>query len=387
MENNIVEIEQVSGVEEARHGSIVVVGVGGGGCNTINYLITHGIQSEVALIAANTDAQHLSNNKAPNKLQLGKKTTKGLGAGSDPEQGKNAAIESEDEIRELISGYDIVFIATGLGGGTGTGGAPVIAKIAQELGSLVISIATTPFKYEGKRRAKIAEMGKKELKDQSDCIIIIPNDRIQVKGGISNRAAMAQVDSVLSNAVKGLATMMLDGGEINIDFSDVRSAMKHKGLAMMGMGEAQGENAARKALDMALSSEMMGNINISNAKAILVWLELHPDYPRESIHEVLEATNEYETDETIYKAGICYMEDFPQDYVRITFVAAGFADEVVQPIIAQENAENLKMTSHSATLATSQSKDLRRASGGEITEVPYDGYAYDLPTFIRRGQD
>ena len=389
MESNMLDIQElgsdvITGDKQA--GNIAVIGVGGGGCNTINYLISHGIQSEVMLVAANTDAQHLKNNKARIKLQLGKKTTKGLGAGADPEQGKKAAVESEEEIRECLKGYDIIFIATGLGGGTGTGAAPVIAKIMREMGALVISIATTPFRYEGKKRAKVAEMGKKELKDQSDCIIIIPNDRISPKGGIGNREAMAKVDSVLSNAVKGLANTILGGvgeSDINIDFSDVTTVMKNKGLAVMGMGEAHGANAASEALNNALSSEMMGNINVTNAKGIIVCLEIHPDYSREEIDEVLDRVNEYETEETDYKCGIYNNEQFSIDFVRVTFVATGFADEVIESSIAQESVENLKMTSNAPLSSISQAKDLRRASGGDgITEIHYY-----MPTFIRQGQD
>ncbi|WP_394908498.1 cell division protein FtsZ [uncultured Helicobacter sp.] len=387
MESNILDIQELGSdvaMPEEGRGSIAVIGVGGGGCNTINYLISHGIHPEVMVVAANTDAQHLRRNKALIKLQLGKKTTKGLGAGADPEQGNKAAVESEEEIRELLKGYDIVFIATGLGGGTGTGAAPVIAKIVRELGALVISIATTPFKYEGKKRAKIAEVGKKELKAQSDCIIIIPNDRISPKGGIGNREAMAKVDSVLANAVKGLANTILSGGGINIDYSDVKTIMGSKGLAVMGMGEAQGANAVSEALNNALSSEMMGNINVTNARGILVCLEIHPDYSQEEIQEVLERIEEYQAEETDYKCGIYGDESFPRDYVRITFIATGFADEVVEPSIAQESVESLKMTSHhNPTPPISQSKDLRHASGGDgITEIHYD-----MPTFIRQGRD
>lgn len=390
MESNILDIQEIgTAIEmpEKQPGSIAVIGVGGGGCNTINYLISHGIHPEVMLVAANTDAQHLRHNKALIKLQLGKKTTKGLGAGADPEQGKKAVVESEEEIRELLAGYDIVFIATGLGGGTGTGAAPVIARVMREMGSLVISIATTPFKYEGKKRAKVAEMGKKELKDQSDCIIIIPNDRISAKGGIGNREAMAKVDSVLSNAVKGLANTILGGGSVgslNIDYSDVKNIMGGKGLAVMGMGEAQGGNAANEALNNALASEMMGNINVTNAKGIIVCLEIHPDYSREEIDEVLERISEYATEDTDYKCGVYGDESFPEDYVRITFIATGFADEVIESSIAQESVENLKMTSSAPTPSSlSQSRDIRRASGGDgITEIHYD-----MPTFIRQGQD
>ena len=240
--------------------------------------------------------------------------------------------------------------------------------------------------YEGKKRAKVAEMGKKELKDQSDCIIIIPNDRISAKGGIGNREAMAKVDSVLSNAVKGLANTILGGGvagSMNIDYSDVRNIMGGKGLAVMGMGEAQGANAANEALNNALASEMMGNINVTNAKGILVCLEIHPDYSREEIDEVLERISEYETEETDYKSGIYGDESFPTDYVRITFIATGFADEVIESSIAQESVENLKLTSNAPLSSISQAKDLRRASGGDgITEIHYD-----MPTFIRQGQD
>ncbi|EAI8101461.1 cell division protein FtsZ, partial [Campylobacter coli] len=239
-------------VEEMQHNKgakIKVIGCGGGGGNMINHMVKMGL-NDLDLIAANTDAQAISNSLAKTKIQLGEKKTKGLGAGMLPEVGAESARESFEEIKASLSQSDIVFIASGFGGGTGTGATPVIAQAAKEIGALTVSVVTMPFAFEGKQRKKLAENGLLELKKESDSILVIQNEKllsiIDKKAGIKD--AFKLVDDILARAVKGMVSILLDNGDINVDFADVRTIMSHRGLALMGVGSASGENAIEEAL-------------------------------------------------------------------------------------------------------------------------------------------
>jgi len=237
---------------------IKVVGVGGGGGNMVNHIIRVNPNLNIDLIVANTDAKALENSLAHTKIQLGEKTTKGLGAGMRPEIGKAAAEESYDEVKSALETSDIVFIGTGLGGGTGTGAAPVVAQAAKDIGALTVAVVTMPFMFEGKKRRKLADCGLEELRKESDSIVVIPNDKlltlIDKNAGIKESFEM--VDEVLARAVNGMSTIVLDSGksDINLDFADVRTIMSHRGLALMGVGEASGEDAAQEAIKNAIQS-------------------------------------------------------------------------------------------------------------------------------------
>jgi len=242
---------------------IVAVGVGGGGGNMIGYMLKEAIPG-IELIMANTDAQVLEQGSAATKIQLGAKLTKGLGAGMKPEVGKESALESYEDLARALEGADIVFVAAGLGGGTGTGAAPIIAKCAKDVGALTIAVVTKPFSFEGKKRLKLAEDGLQELKNESDCIVVIPNDKllsiIDPKLGI--KESFKIVDSVLARAVSGTSGVILASGDndINLDFADLHTVMCHRDLALMGVGEYQGEHAAYEAIKNAIESPLLDNM-------------------------------------------------------------------------------------------------------------------------------
>lgn len=380
---NIQELGDDISYNECRGARIAAIGVGGGGSNTINYLVRKNTKDGITIFAANTDAQHLSKNSAKRKLQLGKKLTKGLGAGAKPEIGEQAALESYEEIKEALSGFDIVFIAAGLGGGTGTGAAPLIAKAVKENNALAVSIVTKPFQSEGRKRTRIAEEGLKKLREQSDCIIVVLNDRMVKTIGNKDgqREAMNMVNDVLANAVIGLSNIILGGGadDTNVDFADVRTAMENKGLSIMSVGEHIGEDAAKNALNKALNSPMLGNINIHGATGLIVCLEAHPDYPYKEVDAARLDMLAYETDETDFVFGSYYDENLPTDAARITIIATGFQDEITD---GPEN-KNLNMTSVAPVSSM-------RVSGGESTlfsSNTYDRSNLDTPSYIRKQQD
>jgi cell division protein FtsZ len=251
---------------------ITVIGIGGGGCNMINHMINEGIQ-KVNLIAANTDLQVLQTSKAPHTIQLGIDLTKGLGAGMKPEKGRDSAIESYDTIIEALKGSDIVFVAAGLGGGTGTGAASVIAKAAKEVGALTVSVVTKPFSWEGPKRAGLANIALEEIKRISDSIIIIPNDRLLTIADKSTgfKDAFKIVDNILYQAVNGMSEVILNHGhgDVNTDFADVQTIMQHKGMALMGIGKAKGEDAAMHAVENAINSPLLDKMSLSGAKGCL----------------------------------------------------------------------------------------------------------------------
>jgi len=250
---------------------IKVVGVGGGGGNAVNTMITAEVNG-VEFIASNTDAQALRNSKATLKLQLGSKLTKGLGAGADPDVGREAALEDRARIYESLEGADMVFIAAGLGGGTGTGAAPVIAEVARETGALTVGVVTKPFCREGKRRSLKAEEGVETLKGVVDSLIVVPNDRLLGLAGknMSILDAFKPADDVLRQAVQGIADLITTSGLINVDFADVKAIMSERGMAMMGIGVASGESRAAEAAQQAIASPLLEEIDISGARGVLV---------------------------------------------------------------------------------------------------------------------
>lgn len=306
--------------------NIKVVGVGGGGSNAVTTMID-GQMDGVEFIVANTDIQALNANKAPGKIQLGIDLTKGLGAGANPDVGRRAAIESYNEIVEKIEGADMVFVTAGMGGGTGTGGAPVVAKIARELGALTIGVVTRPFVFEGKKRSKHAELGLQELKENVDTLIVIPNQKLLSIAGDKTPLVetFKKADEVLLQAVKGISDLINIRGLINLDFADIRTVMAAKGLALMGTGYAKGENRAVEAATAAISSPLLENIKIDGATGIIINVTGGPDL---SLYEVNEASTliteaAHEDAEIIFGAVI---DENMTDEVRVTVIATGFAD-------------------------------------------------------------
>ena len=306
--------------------NIKVVGVGGGGSNAVSTMIDSGMTG-VEFIVANTDCQALNANKAPGKIQLGLELTKGLGAGANPDIGRRAAIESYNEVVEKLQGSDMVFVTAGMGGGTGTGGAPIVAKIARELGSLTIGVVTRPFVFEGKKRTKHADLGLQELKDNVDTLIVIPNQKLLAIAGekMTLLDTFRRADDVLLEAVKGISDLINRRGLINLDFADVRTVMQGKGLALMGTGTAVGQNRAVEAATKAISSPLLDNIRIDGATGIIINVTGGPDL---SLFEVNEAstliTQAAQEDADIIFGAV--IDESMTEEIRVTVIATGFPD-------------------------------------------------------------
>lgn len=307
--------------------NIKVVGVGGGGNNAVSTMIESGIHG-VEFIVANTDIQALNSHKASSKIQLGTDLTKGLGAGANPEIGRRAAIESYNDIVEQLEGSDMVFVTAGMGGGTGTGGAPIVAKIARELGALTVGVVTKPFMFEGKKRMRQAEEGLRELRENVDTLIVIPNQKLLAISAEKTPLleTFKKADEVLLHAVKGISDLINIRGHINLDFADIRTVMKEKGMAIMGTGFAKGENRAVEAATMAISSPLLENIKIEGATGIIVNVTGGPDL---SLYEVNEAstliTEAAHEDATVIFGSV--IDPNLSEEIRITVIATGFAQE------------------------------------------------------------
>ncbi|MGH1467645.1 MAG: cell division protein FtsZ [Bdellovibrionales bacterium] len=330
--------------EKSIGANIKVVGVGGGGSNAVQTMIENGL-SGVEFTVANTDIQALNANKAEGKIRLGSELTKGLGAGANPEVGKRAAVESYNAIVDQLQGADMVFVTAGMGGGTGTGGAPVVAKIAKELGALTIGVVTKPFVFEGKKRTKHANSGLQELKDSVDTLIVIPNQKLL---SISNEKTplldtFKKADEVLYQAVKGISDLINIRGLINLDFADIRTVMSAQGMAIMGSGVGSGEQRAVEAASAAVSSPLLENISMDGATGIIINVTGGPDLTLWEVNEastlVTEAADE--DAEIIFGAVI---DESMGDEVRVTVIATGFGEEkkveipqqpVAQPVAAQ----------------------------------------------------
>ncbi len=305
---------------------IKVVGVGGGGSNAVDRMIAEGIQG-VEFIAVNTDAQALVLSKAPTKLRIGDKLTKGLGSGGDPEIGQKAAEESQEDIRKVIDGADMVFVTAGIGGGTGTGASPTIATLAREAGALTIGVVTKPFSFEGKRRMKVAEDGLKVLQDTVDTLISIPNDRLlQITDKkVSLQDAFRLADDVLRQGIQGISELITIPGLINVDFADVRAIMKEGGAALMSIGEANGENRAREAAEKAIHSQLL-DISIDGAKGILFNITGGPDMGMHEVNEAAEIIHRTADPEANIIFG-AVIDPQMSDTLRITLIATGFTVE------------------------------------------------------------
>lgn len=302
---------------------IKVVGIGGGGVNAVNRMIEVGLKG-VEFIAINTDAQALLMSDADVKLDVGRELTRGLGAGANPDVGKNAAEDHRDEIEEVLKGADMVFVTCGEGGGTGTGGAPVVANIARKLGALTIGVVTRPFSFEGKRRQVQAEAGIEELRNQCDTLIVIPNDRLLALGdrGISMMDAFRQADQVLLSGVQGITDLITTPGLINLDFADVKSVMSGAGSALMGIGSARGENRAVEAAEAAISSPLLEQ-SMDGARGVLLSIAGGSDLGLFEINDAAQlVTDAAHADANIIFGAV--IDDALGDEVRVTVIAAGF---------------------------------------------------------------
>jgi len=305
---------------------IKVVGVGGGGGNAVNTMIAAGLQG-VDFISANTDVQALAANLAGVKLQIGSQITKGLGAGGNPEMGRKAATEDIERIREYLTGADMVFITAGMGGGTGTGGAPVVARVAKEMGALTVGVVTKPFLFEGKKRGKQAEDGMRELKANVDTLIAIPNQRLLAVAGrnTSILETFKKADDVLLQAVRGISDLITVHGLINLDFNDVRTIMSEMGMALMGAASASGENRAVEAAQKAISSPLLEDVSIQGARGVLINITGGLDLALHEVNEAATLIQEEADDEANIIFG-AVIDETMKDQIRITVIATGFGE-------------------------------------------------------------
>jgi len=387
-EFNITEETSVAGIHGAK---IKAIGVGGGGGNMINHMINEGVGG-IDLLVANTDAQALDASLAPYKMQLGMNVTKGLGAGMKPEVGKAAAEESYDSIKTMLAGADLVFISAGLGGGTGTGAAPVIAQAAKEIGALTVSIVTSPFAFEGRKRRRLAKEGLEELKKESDSIIVVPNERLLsiVEKNLGMRDSFRLVDNVLSQAVSGISNVILSHGanDINLDFADVKTVMSHRGLALMGVGESTGNSAAYDAAKTAIESPLLDNLSIDGAMGILVHFHIHPDYPLAEISEAMDIVEENADEDANIIFGTTTSEDIPIDEVKLTIIATGFEDpsdmEVEKPKESSKPTQTKPELKRPVRGTLLHGVNSAKVVGGYNNSG--DDYL-DTPTFLRRQMD
>ena len=318
---------------------IRVIGIGGGGGNAVNRMITSGVAG-VQFISANTDCQALQSNQAPVKLQLGAKLTKGLGAGGNPELGRSAALEDTEKIVESLSDADMVFLTTGLGGGTGTGGGPIIANLARELGALVVAVVTLPFSFEGRRRRQQADQGLAELRQMVDTVITIPNDKLlhTVTTETTITEAFDMADDILRQAVQGISDLITVPGEINLDFADVKTVMAGMGMALMGTGTSEGEHRSVEAAQRAISSPLLEDASIHGARGVLINITGGEDM---TLHEVSEAANiiqeAADPDANIIFGTV--IDRALQGQVKVTVIATGFVrDELRTGVGAQRLA-------------------------------------------------
>lgn len=373
--------------------SLKVVGVGGGGCNAVNRMIESGIEG-VEFIAANTDLQALRQSYAPRKLQLGDKLTKGLGVGSNPERGRQAALEDTEKIIELLEGADMVFVTAGLGGGTGTGGAPIVSGLAAELGALTVAVVTTPFEFEGQKRQDQATRGLEELRNSSDTVITIPNERLlsTVPPGTSLFDAFRFADDVLRQAVQGISDLITVPGVINLDFADVKTIMSGMGMALMGTGIADGEDRATTAAKRAISSPLLEDSTIRGARGVLINIT---GSAKMSLQEVSEASKIIQQaahpDAHIIFGSVC--DDGVEDKMKITVIATGFTEEDnvfdTNPGFGMDEEEDdepaFSATEISAAFPGSEmgfEDDLGR------TPIPTsEADVLEIPTFLRRSFD
>ncbi|MEA2091561.1 MAG: cell division protein FtsZ [Campylobacterota bacterium] len=367
-------IEEANNVSGAR---IIAVGVGGGGGNMIGHMIKEGVTG-IEMIVVNTDAQVLNEAESASRIQIGAKLTKGLGAGMKPAIGKDSALENYDEIRSALEGADIVFISAGLGGGTGTGAAPVVAQIAKEVGALTISIVTKPFAFEGRKRLKLADDGLEELKKESDSIVVIPNDKLLsiIDRRLGLKESFKIVDGVLAQAVSGTSGVILSSGEndINLDFADLQTVMSHKGMALMGVGEHEGENAAYEAIKAAIESPLLDNMTINGAMGVLVHFKMHPDFPLMEISDAMNVVHEsaHEDSEVIW--GTSTDDSVEPNYIKITIVATGFEKDL-----------NSGTNNEDFVNDTPAPKAVLRPKlvvGGD-----FDDNYLDIPSYMRQQQD
>ncbi|MEK7175855.1 MAG: cell division protein FtsZ [Patescibacteria group bacterium] len=377
---------------------IKVIGVGGSGGNTVNHMINSKVKG-VDFIAVNTDAQDLHHALAKKKIHIGKNVTRGLGTGMDPELGKRAVEETKEELQEAIKGADMVFIACGEGGGTGTGAAPIIARTAKENGVLTVAIVTKPFFFEGQQRMKFAEQGIEELKQVVDALIVIPNDRLlqTVEKNITAKNAFALCDNILREAVEGISELITTPGIINIDFADVRSVLENSGAALMGIGSASGENRAEEAARAAISSPLL-EISINGAKGVLFSIAGGDDLTMFEIQDAAKVITESVDPNAKIIFGTVHDDKLKKGEVKITVIASNFADNsqakrstsLFQGFVSDEERGKGKIfnTIGASEKSTIKEMDVKKPVGAPAASAPEDNDDdwSAVPAFLRRSK-
>ncbi|MDN3638976.1 cell division protein FtsZ [Simiduia curdlanivorans] len=376
---------------------IKVVGVGGGGGNAVKHMIASDIEG-VEFVCANTDAQALKDIDARTVLQLGNSMTKGLGAGANPEVGRQAAMEDRERIAEILEGADMVFVTAGMGGGTGTGGAPVVAEVAREMGILTVAVVTKPFPFEGKKRMAIADAGIRELAERVDSLITIPNEKLLSVLGTKTTLldAFKAANNVLLGAVQGIADLIIRPGMINVDFADVRTVMSEMGMAMMGTGVARGENRAREAAEAAIRSPLLEDVDLQGARGILVNITAGIDLSLGEFTEVGDTIGEFASPDATVVVGTVIDPEM-KDELRVTVVATGLGPmikpEAVKPkaSVVVDNTPRQKFGNQPEDFDTpTYQRRKQAASGGGNTALAAqekDMELFDIPAFLRRQAD
>ena len=381
----------------AQKAVIKVIGVGGCGGNAVNHMVNNGIDS-VEFICANTDIQALNTCVNTTRIQIGSALTRGLGAGANPEIGREAALEDETRIAEAINGADMLFITAGMGGGTGTGAAPVVARIAREKGILVVAIVTKPFAFEGKRQ-KAAQAGIDELSKHVDSLIVIPNDKLlQVLGeDVTFQEAFKAADDVLKGAVAGIAEIINCEGLVNVDFADVKAVMSEMGMAMMGSAEAHGESRARIAAEEAIASPLLEDISLSGARGVLVNISCDHSMKMREVHEVMDTIKTYTSDDAKIIFGTVFDSSLEGAF-RVTLVATGLGAQETKPQLSIINnvvlktgtddlAVNFDELSNTPAVWRGGRRGGQSAEARHTSEPSLDMNEMDVPAFLRRQAD
>ena len=370
---------------------IKVVGVGGGGGNAVEHMVQENLDG-VDFICANTDAQALKNSSARSTIQIGTNITKGLGAGANPEIGREAALEDRERIQEMLTGSDMIFITAGMGGGTGTGGAPIVAQVAKEMGILTVAVVTKPFSFEGKKRTDIAADGIEELKGYVDSLITIPNEKLlSVLGkNVSLLDAFKAGNDVLLGAVQGIAELITRPGLINVDFADVRTVMSEMGMAMMGSGKSTGENRAREAAEAAIASPLLEDVNLSGARGILVNVTAGMDMSIGEFEEVGNTVKEFASDNATVVVGTVIDPEMSGE-LRVTVVATGLGREHEAAVMTEQSVKLVVDKTNTGDVDYGQLDKptviRNKVAGDRFTETESGMDYLDIPAFLRRQAD
>lgn len=375
----------------AQSAEIKVIGIGGGGGNAVHHMINNQVDG-VEFICANTDAQALNNLKAKTILQMGSNITKGLGAGANPEIGRQAALEDRDEIAEILSGADMVFITAGMGGGTGTGAAPIVAEVAREMGILTVAIVTRPFPFEGKKRSKVADEGIRLLTEHVDSLITIPNEKLlDVLGKEATLLeAFKAANDVLLGAVKGIADLIMNPGMINVDFADVKTVMSEMGMAMMGTGTAVGADRAREAAEAAIRSPLLEDVNLQGARGILVNITAGENLSLGEFSEVGDTIEEFASDDATVVVGTV-IDPSLENEMRVTVVATGLGDRHAKPTKVVDNTDRQVATDYrqldKPAIMRRQGSSRAAAAAAAVVGSDTDMDYLDIPAFLRKQAD